>query len=376
MPYKISGTLSGAARIIIIKESDWSIESNTEESVGAYEVDELVSGAKLVLARKSDGEALGYGSVAPAEYTIPARGVFGGGGTGSKVDTMDYITISTLSDASDFGDLTLARQALGGLSNGSSDRGIFGGGNSATYCTDNVMDYITISSTGNATFFGYTLSTYGEDGGGCCQISSTSNLSNNRGIFAGGLDFNGAQVNLIQYITISSLCDGINFGDLLNDSNAIASFSNGTDDRGVFAGANTGDYKVNVIQYITISTTGNATDFGDLTSARDGAGGTSNTTLNRGIIAGGYTTENINIIEYITISSAGDSTDFGDLTVAKRIQGPTSDGANNRGVFAGGHISAHINLIDYITISSTSDATDFGDLTVARYLLGACSNAD
>jgi len=44
MPYKISGTLSDASRVIIIKESDWSIESNTNESVGAYEVGSLVSG--------------------------------------------------------------------------------------------------------------------------------------------------------------------------------------------------------------------------------------------------------------------------------------------------------------------------------------------
>ena len=44
MPYKISGTLSDAARIIVLKESDWSIESNTEESGASYEVDSLVSG--------------------------------------------------------------------------------------------------------------------------------------------------------------------------------------------------------------------------------------------------------------------------------------------------------------------------------------------
>lgn len=68
MPYKISGTLSDASRIIIIKESDWSIESNTTESVGAYEIGVLVSGTKLVAARKSDGESLGYGNVAAEHY--------------------------------------------------------------------------------------------------------------------------------------------------------------------------------------------------------------------------------------------------------------------------------------------------------------------
>jgi len=63
MPYKISGTLSDATRIIVIKESDWSIESNTSESAGAYEIGVLVSGTKLVAGRKSDGESLGFGNV-------------------------------------------------------------------------------------------------------------------------------------------------------------------------------------------------------------------------------------------------------------------------------------------------------------------------
>ena len=37
MPYKISCTKSETARIIILKESDWSIESNTVVSgSGAY----------------------------------------------------------------------------------------------------------------------------------------------------------------------------------------------------------------------------------------------------------------------------------------------------------------------------------------------------
>ena len=68
MPYKISGTLYDSARIIVIKESDWSIESNTEESSGEYEVGELESGYKWIISRKSDGEAIGYGLVTPIEY--------------------------------------------------------------------------------------------------------------------------------------------------------------------------------------------------------------------------------------------------------------------------------------------------------------------
>jgi hypothetical protein len=68
MPYKISGTLENDARIIVLKESDWSIESNTTKSAGAYEVNDLVSGLKTVVAVKSDGEPVGYGNVSPIAY--------------------------------------------------------------------------------------------------------------------------------------------------------------------------------------------------------------------------------------------------------------------------------------------------------------------
>jgi hypothetical protein len=73
MPYKISGTKSEISRIIILNESDWSIESNTVVSgSGAYEIDSLETGNKSVIARANDGEIIGYGGVA-SEYYAPAE---------------------------------------------------------------------------------------------------------------------------------------------------------------------------------------------------------------------------------------------------------------------------------------------------------------
>ena len=74
----------------------------------------------------------------------------------------------------------------------------------------------------------------------------------------------------------------------------------------------------NVIDYITIATLGNASDFGDLTQARQAVSGASSQT--RGVVAGGSVygspsyTFNINTIDYVTIASTGDATDFGDLS--------------------------------------------------------------
>jgi len=70
MAYKISGTKNATSRIIVMKESDWSIESNTIISgTGAYEI-EVIDGAKTVLAESTSGETLGYGNVSPI-YSAP-----------------------------------------------------------------------------------------------------------------------------------------------------------------------------------------------------------------------------------------------------------------------------------------------------------------
>ena len=369
MPYKISGTLYDAARIIVIKESDWSIESNTEESSGAYEVDGLESGYKWVLARKSDGEVLGYGYITPIEYISPGRGVFGGGEeTGSVVtNVIDYVTISTLGNATDFGDIGTAQAYHAATSNGTNDRGIFGGGYNAEWSIINTISYITISVLGNTTDFGDLSS-------GRHSLAAISNGSNNRGTFGGG--FNS---DIIDYVTISSIGNATDFGNLTQTRTQLTAASNSTNNRGVFAGGYYGG-NLNIIDYITISSVGNATDFGDLTVERTAMfGGTSNGTNNRGVFGGGMQLGTpdvyLNVIDYITISSTGDATDFGDLTTNRYYLTATSNRTAERGVFAGGYDSDYTNVIEYITINSASNATDFGDLLSARSGLAATSNA-
>lgn len=74
MSYKISGTKSETSRVIIIKESDWSIESNTMVSgSGAYSVEDLETGNKLAFSRANDGEIVGYGAVAAEEIVVAGK---------------------------------------------------------------------------------------------------------------------------------------------------------------------------------------------------------------------------------------------------------------------------------------------------------------
>ena len=82
------------------------------------------------------------------------RGIFGGGQprTGNSRDT---ITIPTLGDATDFGDLTTSSRSYNnGVS--SSTRCVFMGGSDtgSTYSGENVIDYVQFASKGNAVDFG------------------------------------------------------------------------------------------------------------------------------------------------------------------------------------------------------------------------------
>ena len=271
------------------------------------------------------------------------RGCFCGGQ--NSTDTIDYITIETTGDATDFGDLTGNTGAAAGCDNNS--RGVIGHG------SNNVMDYITIATTGNATDFGDRNNT-GDEIGACSDQTT-------RGIFFGGT---AGSRESIDYVTIASVGNATDFGDMTDGRSAPAGLGDTT--RGCMGGGSTGSI-VNIIDYITIATTGNATDFGDLTQARRHLAGTADET--RGVFAGGHAS--YNNIDYITIQTTGNATDFGDLVNGRYGIAGVSNYA--RGVFGSSNISGVSNQMDYITIATTGNATDFGDLTVARSNAGGVS---
>ncbi len=78
----------------------------------------------------------------------------------------------------------------------------------------------------------------------------------------------------------------------------------------------------NVIDYITIATVGNATDFGDLTIARYKNAIVSINNYEEFLEEDMIRIQDLNnIIDYITIASTGNATDFGDLTVTRNHGG-------------------------------------------------------
>lgn len=65
---KISGVKSETTRVLVLDESDWSIESNTVVSgSGAYEVETSDTGNRTVLGRTNSGWTIGFGNITPIE---------------------------------------------------------------------------------------------------------------------------------------------------------------------------------------------------------------------------------------------------------------------------------------------------------------------
>jgi len=288
------------------------------------------------------------------------RGVYGGGGISSPTNpaNISYINVQSQGNTTRFGSLTTSNRTWT-HGYGSSTRAIWSNGGDtggAGGNLSNVIDFVTIATTGDAIDFGDSTINNTWRGG----------LSNSiRGITGGG---GPSAVNTIDFIIIANLGDATDFGDLTQARRGVGAMASST--RGVFAGGVTPSY-VNIMDFVTIATTGNASDFGDMTQAsRHDSGGCSSGT--RGIIGGGQTPTALNTIQFITIASTGDASDFGDLQQTQVACGTLDNSI--RGVFSGSY-SPMINTMSFITIATTGNSSDFGDNTDANYAMGGTSDS-
>lgn len=179
-----------------------------------------------------------------------SRAIYSGGYNGNYSTAISYVEIYTLGNSVSFGSLAIGRRNAAGVSN--TTRGvIIGGDNSGSTSTSN-MAYITIATTGNSTSFGNLSQANGLSGIGGCE-------SPTRGIFMNGnIPFVGT-VNTIEYITIATTGNSTYFGDMAISLSGCTACSSST--RGLSAG-DAGSSSL--ISYITIASTGNSTTFGNL----------------------------------------------------------------------------------------------------------------
>ncbi len=222
-----------------------------------------------------------------------------GGLDSSYSANVDKITIASTGNATDTIDLTQAR--YNGAAMASSTRAVCAGGDISGAETVTI-DYMTFGNDQNFVDFG-DLTDDRQSFGGCSNGT--------RGVTMGGHDA-PARVNYMDYITISTLGNGADFGDMIATratnqgvmSNAVRGLAFGGSAPGPVAG------DINTIEYITIATLGNATDFGDVTGTGGDRAGCASPT--RAICALGASNSDTTV-NYVQIMTTGNSIDFGDL---------------------------------------------------------------
>ena len=298
----------------------------------------------------------------PEQNTGGTRGLIAGGYSPSNVNTIDFINVSTAGDATNFGDLSSIKFDFAGQA-ASRVRGIFGGGYQSGQPRQNTIEFVTIASTGDAQDFGDLTR----------ESNALISFSNQtRAIWAGGYYPAPAKTDIIDYVTIAQTGNAVDFGNLIAATRNMGSCASPT--RGITAGGTVdapSNNRQNVIQFVTISTTGNSADFGDLTVARNTPYGASNAV--RGCFSYGYGPSSphaSNLVDFITIATLGNAQDFGDaLDSTNHKNGITSP---TRIVFAGG--GPNSDVIQYAQIMTTGNFIDFGDLTQGRGSSATASN--
>ena len=319
------------------------------------------------------GNTIGWTQI-EAELTAPlgggtgsnrglgARALFTGGQAPGNTDAIDFITISTLGNSQDFGNLTTSLSNTG--SGASRTRGLICGGEPLR--AD--IEFVTFASTGNATDFGADLP---GNQRGPMNVSSAT-----RTCVAGGYSAGSPypRQNTISYLTMASTgVGGVDFGDL---TNGVRLFNGGmscnSTTRGIWIGGSDDSSGTTHMDFITISTLGDSTDFGNCTQSNGGPKGNCNAT--RGVWAGFFTPYVVDTIEFVTIATTGNTVDFGNLSVSRAFC-QSSGCSPTRGVWAGGATPTRVNTIDFVELMTLGNAVDFGDTIAATNEGGGMSNA-
>ena len=164
-----------------------------------------------VVVIDTPGDATSFGTLQTAvaqngNVTDNSR-IVRGGNTGASDYQLQYWSNVSMTTAQDFGDWA-GGTGIAGTAVGAGDRGIFWG---RTYSDYTDIEYISIQTPSNATAFGNLLTNQLNNNGYGEYFSGSANNAT-RGTKFGGITSGGS--NEIQYITMDTLGDGQDFGDL------------------------------------------------------------------------------------------------------------------------------------------------------------------
>ena len=164
-----------------------------------------------------------YGLNQGGMVSSTTRGVYAGGSGNSApvaVNTITFSLFSTSGNSTDFGDLTHTNGYFN-IGNSNGTRGIFMGGSDidSPYAVTDQIDFVTIATAGNATDFG-SLST--------ARYAAMGASNSTRGVIAGGRISPAPSLpatNLMEFVNIASTGNGSAFGELIEPENSGAGCS-------------------------------------------------------------------------------------------------------------------------------------------------------
>jgi len=292
-------------------------------------------------------------STSPELQTAGTRGLFGGGETPSLTDRIDFINVDTTGNAVDFGDLSISKRNLKSTSDRT--RLIFTGGyTSGPAVVYNTLEFVTMASTGNTADFGDLTQARSRHSG---FASST------RGFAAGGMSSPSPTTpsEVIDFVTIQSTGNAVDFGNMTSARLGPSGAQSPT--RGLMFGGKDSETR-NIIEFVTMSTTGNATDFGDL--FKDVYQGTAGSNAVRAIAGAGTVnnSDGTTTMQYVTIATLGNAEEFGDLS-QNHIECGQGACSPTKIVIPGSFSSNNnpSDKIEYAQIMTTGNFIDYGDLT-------------
>jgi hypothetical protein len=332
---------------ILQKPREYSVDGTT---LTLSNTRPLVAGANLEVRYFDFFELSGVSEGGGGGYTF--QGTVSGYAAGgfspniTQLNTIDKFPFSSDTNATDVGDLSVARAYPMGQSSSSS--GYSSGGSPFV----NVIDKFPFAADANASDVG-DLTVPRERAAGHSSVES--------GYSSGGTQIN--PLNMIDKFPFASDGNATDVGDLTSDVRSAAGQSSAT------SGYNSGGYgtpstslTLNKIDKFSFSSDGNATDAGDLTQGRNNVGGQSS--VESGYSSGGLNPALTNMIDKFPFAADANATDVGDLTQARSVtagQSSTVSGYNSSGFSP-----TYVNTIDKFSFSSDGNATDVGDLTQVR----------
>ena len=297
-------------------------------------------------------------------YEMATNEASGLGGKGFRIsgaspvstnDIIETFNIATLGNAYDTGfDLSTARGAFG--CSASRTRAIIAGGNAPGVSNSNDIQYFEMTSLSNSIDFGDLTTTMAESG---------AHSNNVRFLIAGAASNSN---NVINFLTVASTGSAQDFGDTLSNLSSVTACGSPT--RALWGsgiGGSSPYPALNNIEFVTIASTGNTVDFGDLTVARYSSSAGSNNTRGLFFMGNDKSSPHTNTIDFVNIASTGNAQDFGD-SMSNPRQGAGVAASPNRIVFFGGYKSGsdRTTEMQYVNPTTKGNSAKFGDLSLAQ----------